>query len=129
LTAHAHYATEADEPYGQAYYCRCREDALTVLGGAQVDLDYPVVGLLLFALGTWNLLRQSAPADDAIELLVLAERFAYNQSIPTMIWERIVPTAEEAAPGRIAEFRARYAKDRAADLLAQARRAVEQLPG
>jgi predicted ATPase/DNA-binding SARP family transcriptional activator len=129
LTAHAHYGGNAEEAYGQAFYRRCREDALTVLGSAQVDLDYPVVGLLLFALGTWSLLRRSAPADDAIELLVLADRFAYNQSIPTMIWERIVPAAEAAAPGRIAEFRARYAKDRAAGLLAQARRAVEQLPG
>ena len=129
LAAHAHYAGQADESYGQALYRRCRDDSLTVLRAAQVDLDYPVVGLLLFALGTWGLLRRAAPADDAIELLVLAERFGYNRAIPTMMWERIAPTAEEAAAGRIAEFRARYAGRRAAGLLTPARRAVEQLPG
>jgi len=129
LAAHAHYAGQADESYGQALFVRCREDALTVLGAAQVDLDYPVVGLLLFALGTWSLLRRAAPADDAIELLVLAERFAYNRMIPTMMWERIAPKAEEAAAGRIAEFQARYAGRRPAGLLTQARRAVERLPG
>ena len=129
LAAHAHYAGQADESYGQSLFRRCRGDALTVLGAAQVDLDSPVVGLLLFALGAWSLLHRAAPADDAIRLLVLADRFAYNRAIPTLIWERIVPAAEEAAAGRIAEFQARYAGRRPADLLTQARRAVEQLPG
>ena len=129
LAAHAHYAGQADESYGQALFRRCRDDVLTVLGAAQVDLDYPVVGLLLFALGAWSLLHRAAPADDAIRLLVLADRFAYNRAIPTLIWERIVPAAEEAAAGRIAEFQARYAGRRPAGLLTQARRAVEQLPG
>ena len=129
LAAHAHYAGQADESYGQALFRRCREDALTVLGAAQADLDYPVVGLLMFALGTWGLLRRAAPADDAIRLLVLAERFGYNRTIPTLMWERIAPSAERAAAGRIAEFRARYADVRPADLLTQARQAVEQLPG
>jgi predicted ATPase/DNA-binding SARP family transcriptional activator len=129
LAAHAHYASDAEEAHGQAMFRRCREDVLTVLGTADADLDHPVVGLLLFALGTWGLLRRVAPADDAIELLVLAERFAYNQSIPTLMWERIAPAAEHAAAGRIAEIRARYSEDRSADLLTQARRAVEQLPG
>jgi predicted ATPase/DNA-binding SARP family transcriptional activator len=129
LTAHARYATDADEAHGQEMFHRCREDALTILAAADADLDYPVVGMLLFALGAWGLLRRAAATDDAVELLVLAERFAYNRSIPTMMWERIAPAAEEAAPGRIAESVARYAEDRPADLLTQARRAVEQLPG
>jgi predicted ATPase len=129
LAAHAHYAADTEEAHGQALFRRCRDDALTVLGAAQVDLDYPVVGLLLFALGTWGLLRLAAPVDDAIELLVLAERFGYNRTMPTMMWERIAPAAEHAAAGRIAEFQARYADRRAADLLTQARRAVEQLHG
>jgi hypothetical protein len=128
LTAHAHYAGQAEESYGQELFGRCREDALTVLGAAQVDLDYPVVGLLLFALGTWGLLRRACPADEAVELLVLAERFAYSRAVPTLMWERIAPKAEEAAAGRIDEFQARYAGRRPADLLTQARRAVEQLP-
>jgi len=63
-----------------------------------------------------------------VELLVLAERFAYNRSMPTLMWERIAPAAEEAAPGRIAESLGQYAERRPADLLTQARRAVGQLP-
>jgi predicted ATPase/DNA-binding SARP family transcriptional activator len=129
LTAHAHYAAGADESRGEALYRTCRTDALKALGAPDAELDYPVAGLVLFALGTWSLLRRAAHADNAIELLVLADRFAYNRAIPTMMWERIAPRAEEAAPGRIAEFQARYAGDRPAGLLEAACRAVGQLPG
>ena len=102
--------------------------ALKVLGAGGPDLDYPVAGQLLFALGAWCLLRLAAPADDAARLLVLADRFAYNRQIPTMMWERIVPAAEEAAPGRIAVLRGQYAGRRPAELLDEACRVVEQLP-
>ena len=57
------------------------------------------------------------PADDAVRLLVLAERFAYNRRIPTMAWERIAPRAEAAAPGLIAAARAEYGDRRPPDLL------------
>jgi hypothetical protein len=134
LAAHAWYATAADEEYGHALFRRCRDDAVKVLDGAGADqgFDYPIVGQLLFALGTWCLLRRAAnadadaDADDAIRLLVLAERFAYNRSVPTLMWERIEPAAEAQAPGRIAAFRAQYAERRPADLVKEARRAVEQ---
>jgi hypothetical protein len=128
LAAHARYATEAELGHGQAMFRRCREDALTVLVAADPDLDYPVVGMLLFALGNWGLLRQAAPADDAIRLLALAHRFAYNRTVPTLMWERAVAAAEAAAAGRIAEFQALYVGRRPADLLTQARQAVERLP-
>jgi predicted ATPase/DNA-binding SARP family transcriptional activator len=128
LAAHAHYATGTDEAYGAALFRSCRADTLRILGAAPADLDYPVAGLVLFALGAWSLLRGAGSTDDAIRLLVLADRFAYNRSVPTMFWERIAPAAEDAAPGRIAEFRAEYAPRRPADLLDEALRAVEQLP-
>jgi len=129
LAAHAWFATAAEEAHGQALFRGCREDAVKVLGRADLDLDYPVVGQLLFALGAWCLLRRAAGGDDATRLLVLAERFGYNRSVPTLMWERIAPAAEESAPGRIAGFRAQYAGRRPADLLKEACRAVEQLPG
>jgi hypothetical protein len=129
LAAHARYATAAEEAHGQALFRGCRDDAAKVLGGADPGLDYPVVGQQLFALGAWCLLRRAADADDAIRLLVLAERFAYNRWVPTLMWERIAPAAEEQAPGRIEEFRTQYAHRRPADLLKEARRTVEQLPG
>jgi hypothetical protein len=129
LTAHAYYAKAPEEMHGRELFRACRRDALTAIGASGVGLDYPVAGLLLFALGAWGLLRRAAPAGDAVRLLVLADRFAYNRSIPTMTWERIAPAAEEAAPGLIAEFQARYDGRRLAGLLTQARQAVEELPG
>jgi hypothetical protein len=129
LAAHAHYAAGADETVGAALFRSCRADALRLLAAPPADLDYPVAGLLLFALGTWGLLRLAAPPDDAIRLLVLADRFAYNHATPVLFWDRIAAPAEASAPGRIAEFQASYAGRRPADLLTQARRAVEELPG
>ncbi|HEY3954079.1 MAG TPA: BTAD domain-containing putative transcriptional regulator [Streptosporangiaceae bacterium] len=128
LTAHAHYVTQAEQAMGQAMFRRCRETALKVVGAGGPELDYPVAGQLLFALGVWCLLRGAAPADDAARLLVLADRFAYNRQIPTMMWERIAPAAEEAAPGRLAALRGQYAGRRPAELLDEVCRVVEQLP-
>ncbi|HEY4826742.1 MAG TPA: transcriptional regulator, partial [Solirubrobacteraceae bacterium] len=127
LTAHAYLATDADETQGRELFRRSREHALGVFDRANLQLDYPVAGQVLFSLGAWGLLRQAMSADDAVNLLVLADRFAYNRFIPTLEWERIVPRAEEAAPGRIAEFRARYGDRRPQDLLDAARRAVERI--
>ena len=100
-----------------------------MLDPANPHLDYPVAGLALFALGTWGLLRDAAPAGDAVELLVLAERFAYNRMIPTMAWERIAPHAEARAPGRIAAVRDELGDRRPAELLDEAHRLVERLGG
>jgi hypothetical protein len=91
-------------------------------------LDYPIVGLGLFALGSWGLLRDAVPAGDAIALLVRAERFGYNRMIPTAAWERIAPAAEARAPGRIAALRDELGDRRAPELLAEARGLVERLP-
>ena len=130
LAAHAHYATQADEPHGDALFRACRADALRALTAASDrDLDYPVAGQLLFGLGAWGLLRRAVPAEDAVRLLVLAGRFAYNRAVPTLMWERIAPAAEEAAPGAIARFQAEYASPRPAGLLVAACRAIERLPG
>jgi predicted ATPase/DNA-binding SARP family transcriptional activator len=129
LAAYAHHATEDEEASGQELLRQCRADALRALGAADSDRDYPVVGQLLFALGSWCLLHQAASAPDAIRLLVLADRFAYSRTIPTLMWERIAPAAEEAVPGLIADLRGQYAARRPADLLTEACRAVEQLPG
>jgi predicted ATPase len=129
LAAYAHHGTEADEAYGRELFRACREHALRVLDGANFRLDFPVAGMILFGLGAWGLLHAATSADHAVRLLVLADCFAYNRTIPTMAWERIEPRAEEAAPGRIAEVRAGYGESRPPDLLVQARHAVELLEG
>ena len=129
LTAHAYFAPDGDLSHGGELYCHCRKHALRTLDPGNMRLDYPVAGMGLFGLGVWGLLRQTMPVDDALRLLALADRFAYNRTIPTMAWERIVPRAEEAAPGRIAALSADYGDDRPPDLLMQARRAVELTDG
>ena len=129
LTAHAYYATTAEEEHGRTLFLSCRQDALGALQVSGFGLDYPVAGLLLFGLGAWGLLHGAAPAGDAVRLLVLADLFAYNRSIPTMSWDRIASAAERVAPGLIADVGARYAGRRPADLLSEARQAVEDLLG
>jgi predicted ATPase/DNA-binding SARP family transcriptional activator len=139
LSAHARYATGDDEAHGRALFLACRENALRGFGAPGPQLDYPAAGQLLFGLGAWALLRRAVsgepvsdePVSDevALRLLALADRFAYNRSMPTMMWERIVPAAEESAPGQLAVFQAKYAGRQPADLLTEACRLAERLPG
>jgi predicted ATPase/DNA-binding SARP family transcriptional activator len=129
LSAHARYAAGDDVGHGEALFRLCRTGALRVLVSENPHLDYPASGLVLFALGAWSLLRQVAPAEDALRLLALADRFAYNHMIPTMRWERITPAAEDAAPGLLTRLQAEYRDCPQPGLLTQARLAVERLPG
>jgi len=127
LSAHAWYAGGEDEAHGRALFSACRTGVLRAIGPENPRLDYPATGLLLFALGAWGLLRQAAAAPEALRLLALADRFAYNRTIPTMQWERMLPPAEEALPGALAGFQAEYAGRRPPDLLGEARQLAERL--
>ncbi|ACU73518.1 transcriptional regulator, winged helix family [Catenulispora acidiphila DSM 44928] len=129
LNAHAWYAADAEElACGQAKFTACRASALKVLTADNERLDYPAAGLLLFALGAWALLRKAAAATDAVRLLALAQRFAYNRMLPTMAWDRILAAAKEALPGALEQMSAEYADRRPPDLLEQARAAARRLP-
>jgi predicted ATPase/DNA-binding SARP family transcriptional activator len=129
LSAHARYAAGDDVAHGEALFRVCRTGTLRVMTPDNPHLDYPASGLVLFALGAWSLLRRAVPAEDALRLLALADRFAYNRMVPTMRWERITPAAEEAAPGLLARLQAEYRDCPQPGLLTQARLAVERLPG
>jgi hypothetical protein len=98
-----------------------------MLDSAYANLDYPVSGLVLFSLGAWGLLRDALARDDAVRLIVLADRFAYNRTMPTMSWERITAEAERRAPGRLAELDASYGERRGPELLGEARSLLERL--
>lgn len=126
LNAHAQFAGPEDEPAGRALFAACRDGTLQVLHAGDPHLDYPVTGMLLLGLGSWGLLRDAVPRDDALRLLVLAERFAYSRLIPSMAWEPIASRAEQRAPGRIAELQAEYGERRGPALLGEAQRLVEQ---
>jgi hypothetical protein len=127
LTAYAYHAPPEDVRYGEELFSTVGGyDLLTVKNPI---LDYPVCGSMLFALGAWGLLRGAMDPRDAIRLLVLAERFAYNGSMPCMAFERIEPYAERAVPGMLAVVRAEYGDRRGSDLLDEARGLVEQVSG
>jgi hypothetical protein len=46
-----------------------------------------------------------------------------------MMWERIVPAAEEAAPGLLTGYQAEYRDRQPQDLLTEAFQLAERLPG
>jgi hypothetical protein len=63
-------------------------------------------------------LRGAGDREPSLRLLVLADRFGYNRTVPTMAWERIAPHADRK---RLAELRAAYADRRPRELLDEAR--------
>ncbi|GII84519.1 hypothetical protein Ssi03_25090 [Sphaerisporangium siamense] len=127
LTAYAYHAPPQDVPYGEELFSAVlRYDLLAVESPV---LDYPLCGSMLFGLGAWGLLRGAMAPRDAIELLVLAERFAYQNSMPSMTFARIEPHAERAAPGLIAAMRAAYGDRRGDDLLGEARTLLDRVSG
>lgn len=101
--------------------------ALDALDPERPFMDYPIGGLVLFALGLWALLRTDRPAGDAVRGLVLADRFAYYRFAPTMQWEQACRLCEERAPGVRASVEAEYDERRGPDLLVEARAAVRRL--
>jgi predicted ATPase len=129
LTAHARFAAGDDVTHGEMLFHASRKGALQILSAENPHLDYPAAGLVLFALGAWSLLRRAAPPEDALRLIALADRFAYDRKVPTMRWERITLAAEEAAPGLLARLLAEYQDCPQPGLLTQARLALERLPG
>jgi len=127
LTAFAYYGGDEHVEYTDALYRACLERARRVLDPAFHYLDFPVSGLALFALGAWGLLRDHLPAEDAVRLLVYAERFAYNRSVPTMAWDRITRHAEDRAPGVLAKLQDELGERRGPELLDEVRAFVEEL--
>ena len=86
--------------------------------GRLVFQDFPLNGVLLVALGAHALRFGPASHHDAgIRLLAAAQRWAYNRSLPTLAWPRLVDLADRARPGRLDELTAAYAGRPAADLV------------
>ncbi|KAB8174241.1 ATP-binding protein [Microbispora catharanthi] len=89
--------------------------------------DYPLVGMVLAAMGIWGLRKGVLPAEEAIRLLVLANRFAYNRFVPTMRWSVLSAHAERIVPGVMSRIEAEYGERRGPDLLAEARNVLERV--
>ncbi|MBB2909220.1 putative ATPase/DNA-binding SARP family transcriptional activator/tetratricopeptide (TPR) repeat protein [Streptosporangium becharense] len=124
LSAFAQYG-EGDD--GADLFEPLRAKVLTVLGPDHTFMDYPVVGMILAGLGIWDLLKGVPPAEDAVRLLVLADRFAYNRFAPTMQWPVLSAHAERVASGVMSLIEAEYGRRRGPDLLAEARAVLERV--
>ncbi|RNL62109.1 transcriptional regulator [Nocardioides marmoriginsengisoli] len=127
LSAYAQYGADPGGGIGPQLFDSCRAKLRGVLDPDYPYLDYPVCGLVFFGVGTWGLLQDGLPVEDAVRLLVLAERFAYNRTVPTMAWDRIVRHVEERAPGVLEKIQAEYGDRRGPDLLEDARAFVTSL--
>ena len=121
LTAHVRYAETDDQ--------RAERDRLVqhlLSGGRRLFalpdsfLDYPVAGMLLAAVGAWLLDRDVEP-EAGIRLLVMAQRFSYNQTFPVMAWDSLSALAERRNPGRLDAVMAEYADRPPADLVEETR--------
>ena len=75
------------------------------------------------------LLRDELPPEDAVRLLVIADRFAYSRAVPAMRWQLAVEDAERVVPGVLSRIEAEYAERRGPVLLDEARAVVERLFG
>jgi hypothetical protein len=83
--------------------------------------DLPLNGVLLVSLSAWALrFGASETYDDAVRLLAIAHRWAYNRSIPVLAWEPLVVLADAQAPGRIARLVEELAERPGPDLLPDA---------
>jgi predicted ATPase len=120
------YARFAPAPEGADLFGSLHADAIRLLDTAP-RLDFPVTGAVLHALGAWTLLREAAPAEAAVRLLVLAERFAYTRYSPSLDRGPTETEAEARAPGVAARIRAELGSRDGPDLLAEARAAVVAL--
>ena len=123
----AAYSRYGEGLEGEDLYDLLVSKAEGVLQDRRPMLDFPVAGMLLFATGLWALLRAALPPQDAVRLLVLADRFAYNQAGSMMRWEDAVADAERIAPGVLAKIEEEYADRRGPDLLDEARAVVAHI--
>ncbi|TQS24444.1 BTAD domain-containing putative transcriptional regulator [Microbispora sp. KK1-11] len=124
LSAFAEYG-EGDD--GADLFESLRSKVLIVFDRDRTSRDYPVMGMVLAGLSIWGLRKGALPAEEAVRLLVLADRFAYNRFVPTMQWSVLSAHAERIAPGVMSRIEAEYGERRGPDLLAEARAVLERV--
>lgn len=124
LSAFAQYG-EGDD--GADLFEALRAEVLVVFDPDRAFPDLPAMGMVLAGLGIWGLLKGAMPAEEAVRMLVLADRFAYNRFTPTMRWPVLAAHAERVAPGVISRIEAGYGARRGPDLLAEAHAVLERV--
>ncbi|MGW5242116.1 BTAD domain-containing putative transcriptional regulator [Monashia sp. NPDC004114] len=121
LTAHARHGTAEDS---RRYADSVARKVTRVLDAQTPLLDLPVLGMGLFALGVWSLLRDSCPPARGAKLLVMADALGYSRFVPTMAWETALAEAQDRAPGQVPYWQAEYAGQRGREILDDARAAL-----
>ncbi|RLV50306.1 transcriptional regulator [Nocardioides mangrovicus] len=91
--------------------------------GHRGEVDVPVVGCILLALGGYDLATGDDP-ERSIDALALARRFGYQRTLPSMDWDRVQRLAEQYAPGLLEPAVARYADRPATQLRDEAAASV-----
>ena len=90
--------------------------------------DLPLNGVLLVALASWVLRHGPEDQhDDAVRLLAVAHRWAYNRSIPVMAWGPMVDLADTVLPGRVGRLVEELADRPGPELVPDAAATVERL--
>lgn len=90
--------------------------------------DLPLNGVLLVALASWVLRHGSGHQHaDAVHLLAVAHRWAYNRSIPVMAWEPLAHLADAVLPGRVGRLVEELADRPGAELVPDAAATVDRL--
>ncbi|WP_408899345.1 BTAD domain-containing putative transcriptional regulator [Nocardioides sp. R1-1] len=121
------FALHDREPRGREAHRWLVEALPRVLDRERHFVDVPVLGLMLFALGTWSLRFGTLPPQDAVRLLVLADRLGYPRFVPSLSWERAAARCDDAVPGERARLDVAYGERRGPDLLDEARDVVARL--
>ncbi len=108
---------------------RLRHKAGTLLSPGQTWLDFPITGMVLFAIGAWGLAQHDLEPATAVRCLALADRFSYSRFAPTFSWERVQALADSVLPGELDARLEELGTRRGPDLLEEARAATAGFQG
>jgi hypothetical protein len=93
--------------------------------------DYPVLGGVLLAVGSWVSSGSPEPpvADAARRMVALGHRFGYHRSLPTMAWAHVLTVVDPDGAAGLEVLAERYHGVPATALRAEARDAVSVVAG
>ena len=99
LAAYARHGPMEGADTGADLFELVRARAAALLGSERTHMDYPIAGVMLFALASWGVQHRGLDLELAAELLALAEGFGYSRFTPSLAWEVAAGPLQDAAPG------------------------------
>jgi len=100
-----------------------------LLGDSMPQLDYPVLGGVLLAVGCWELTGEpdETQRHAAVRLVALGQRFGYHRTLPTLAWTNVHAVVDAVVPDVLDKLVGEYAGQQAVDLRGEALDAVAAL--